>query len=117
MKTNVATKVYCMKLVSIQRHIISILLILAVCTTGIANAWDFADNHNPSILHIDHADPYAADMVDIKLKQFALAVITSLPYTFQSPEIVESFLTPAPVPAIPSQLYVIQLFPSRASPA
>lgn len=105
-----------MKLDSFHKYLISLLLVLAVCAAGVANARDFLDLHDSRSLHIDQADTHDASIDDGKHKQQILPVIIAAPYVFPLPETVVLFLSPTPVSFNHPPFYIARSFPSRASP-
>src|SRR5450631_2196823 len=77
-----------------RTFIMSLLLVLAICGAGIANAWDFSDFHNGRSLHIEKNVSHDNDMDDIKHKQLILPTNVVAPSIIPLPDLVVCILTP-----------------------
>jgi hypothetical protein len=105
-----------MKLGQLRTYIISLLLVFAICGSGVANVWDSSVHHDGHVLHIDHADSQGSDMDDFKHKISIFPAITFCPIHLPLPSTAFSFLAPSAVKLIHPQLLIALSLPSRASP-
>jgi hypothetical protein len=105
-----------MKLGQFRTYLVSLLLVFAICGTGLANFCDFSDYHDSHVLHIDRADSHGSDMDDFKHKISIFPAITFGPFHLPLPSTAFSFLAPSAVKLIHPQLLIALSLPSRASP-
>lgn len=106
-----------MKLRKFQIYTVAFFLVFSIAGIGFADAWDFSDYHDDSVVHIDHADGGDLDMDTVKHPPLTFQALTVTPYLLPQPEVFVLFHCPVTVQLIQPRLHIADSFPSRASPA
>jgi hypothetical protein len=106
-----------MKLRKFQIYMVALFLVFSISGIGFADAWDFSDYHDTSVVHIDRADGGDLDMDNVKHPPLTFEAITVAPSVLPQPEVFVLFHCPVTVQLTQPQLHIADSFPSRASPA
>lgn len=97
--------------------ILSLLMVLVMCGTGIATAWDHSDYSDNNTVHFRHTGSHDTDVDDVKPTKILHAAVIIYPSRLHVPEPIICVISPTAVQDILYPLaYITASFPSRAPP-